>query len=62
MPRVGSFALALAGRTIKLHEAFFGVAGRRSFALERIIRFAATHYRAAGVTPDSTATSARRQR
>jgi hypothetical protein len=37
MPRVGSFALALLGRTRKLHEAFLGVAGRKSFALKRTV-------------------------
>ena len=38
MPRDGSFALALFGRTRKLQERVFGLpAGRQSFALKRIL-------------------------
>src|SRR3546814_5503814 len=36
MLRVGSFALALAGRTRNAHAAPFGLAGRSSFVLKRI--------------------------
>ena len=38
MPRDGSFALALFGRTRKLQERVFGLpASRQSFALKRIL-------------------------
>jgi len=39
MLRVGSFALAVAGRTRNVHAAPLGLAGRESFALKRIIGF-----------------------
>jgi hypothetical protein len=37
MLRVGSFALAVPGRTRNVHAAPFGLAGRSSFALKRIL-------------------------
>jgi hypothetical protein len=38
MPRVGSFALELAGRVRNIHEPAFALsAGRKSFALKRIL-------------------------
>jgi hypothetical protein len=37
MPRDGSFALALDGKTRKVQDAPFGLAGRSSFALNRIL-------------------------